>query len=68
MADYVIGDSAAVERKTAAGFVVSLIDRGLFDQVERMVESFVHPILMVEGGDLCGARQVNPNAIWGTLS
>jgi ERCC4-type nuclease len=68
VADYVIGPSAAVERKRSADFVASIIDRRLFDQVERMTESFVHPILIIEGGDLYAVRQVHPNAIRGALS
>ena len=68
VADYVIGESAAVERKSAADFVSSIIDRRLFDQVERMVESFVHPILIIEGGDLYSVRRVHSNAIRGALS
>lgn len=68
VADYVIDESVAVERKSAADFVGSIIDRRLFDQVERMVESFVHPILIIEGGDLYSGRRVHPNAIRGALS
>ena len=68
VADYVIGESAAVERKSAADFVASVIDRRLFDQVERMVESFVHPMLIIEGADLYSVRRVHPNAIRGALS
>jgi len=68
VADYVIGESVAVERKTAADFVASIIDRRLFSQVERLTDSFVHPVLTIEGGDLYGVRQVHPNAIRGALS
>jgi Fanconi anemia group M protein len=68
VADYVIGESAAVERKRAADFVASIIDRRLFDQIERMAESFTHPILVIEGGDLYGVRRVHPNAVRGALS
>lgn len=68
VADYVIGESVAVERKTATDFVASIIDRRLFSQTERMVDSFAHPVLTIEGRDLYGVRQVHPNAIRGALS
>jgi ERCC4-type nuclease len=68
VADYVIGESVAVERKTATDFVASIIDRRLFSQAERMVDSFAHPVLTIEGGDLYSVRQVHPNAIRGALS
>lgn len=66
--DYVISDRVAIERKTAADFVDSLVnaDRDLFRQVGDLTRTYERPLLILEGRDLY-ARQVHPNAIRGAL-
>ncbi len=66
--DYVISDKVAIERKTAADFVDSLVsaDRDVFRQVGDLTRTYERPLLILEGRDLY-ARQVHPNAIRGAL-
>ncbi|MHC1632080.1 MAG: DEAD/DEAH box helicase [Methanotrichaceae archaeon] len=67
--DYVISDQIAIERKTAADFVDSLVDpeRGLFRQISDLARNYEKPVLILEGQDLY-TRQVHPNAIRGALA
>lgn len=68
--DYVLSDRVAVERKAAADFVDSLLDgdRSVFEQVGDMARAYGRPVMVVEGEDLYGQRNVNPNAIRGALA
>ncbi|OPY50712.1 MAG: ATP-dependent RNA helicase DbpA [Methanosaeta sp. PtaU1.Bin112] len=54
VADYVISDKLAVERKTAQDFVSSIIDpqRNLFRQVADLARTYDRPVLILEGRDL----------------
>ncbi len=66
--DYVVSDRVAIERKTAADFVASIIDpeRNLFRQIGDLSRSYDRPVLILEGRDLY-TRQVNPASIRGAL-
>ncbi len=66
--DFLVSDRAAVERKTAEDFVSSLIDNRLFPQLKELTEEFPYPLIIIEGDDLFGQRNVHPNAIRGALS
>ena len=68
VADYVISDEMAVERKSAADFSVSLIDgkRNLFSQLVDLSRAYKKPALIVEGEEEIGSK-INPNAIKGAL-
>jgi ERCC4-related helicase len=66
--DYAIGDRILVERKTAADFVDTLINRDLLGQVKAMAEAVTRPVLIVEGGDLYTQRDLHPNAIRGVIA
>jgi len=68
VADYVISDRVAIERKTANDFVDSLVDgkRNLFAQIKDLSRTYERAILILEGRDLY-ARQIHPNAIRGAL-
>ncbi|MGP8336791.1 MAG: DEAD/DEAH box helicase [Methanosarcinaceae archaeon] len=68
--DYVLSDRLAVERKTVDDFTSSLIDarRNIFTQVSNLARTYDKPVLIIEGEDLFTARQINPNAIHGTLA
>lgn len=65
--DYLCSDRVAMERKTAADFVASIIDGRLFQQVKALKENFERPVLIIEGDDLYG-RLKNPNSIRGALA
>ena len=68
--DYVLSDRLAVERKTVEDFASSLIDtqRNLFTQISNLARTYDKPALIIEGEGLFTARQLNPNAIHGTLT
>jgi DNA excision repair protein ERCC-4 len=50
--DYVISDRLVVERKTGADLAASIKDRRLFEQIERLKETFEAVVLVVEGEPL----------------
>ncbi|QHS17567.1 DEAD/DEAH box helicase [haloarchaeon 3A1-DGR] len=68
--DYVLSDRVAVERKSAADFVDSLLDgdRSVFEQVGELSRAYSRPVIVIEGGDLYTQRNVNPNAIRGAIA
>jgi Fanconi anemia group M protein len=66
--DYLVGDRILVERKTARDFADTLVERDLFGQVRELAMASVRPVLIIEGGDLYTARNLNPAAIRGALA
>ncbi len=66
--DFLVSDRTAVERKRADDFVDSLVDNRLFPQLNAMRDQFDNPVIIVEGKDLHGHRDVHPNAIRGALA
>lgn len=66
IADYVLSDRVAVERKRYSDFIKSIIDQRLFSQIRALAENFKKPILVIEGKEkLVG---LHPNAIRGALA
>lgn len=67
--DYVVSDRLAVERKRTDDFVNSLVDgkRNLFAQLSDLTRVYEKPVLIIEGTELFTSRQINPNAIYGSL-
>lgn len=49
--DYIISDRICVERKTISDFEGSIMNNRLFDQIERLHESFPKPMLILEGDE-----------------
>ncbi len=70
VADYVLSNRVAVERKTVDDFLDSLLgsDRDLFDQVSRLAQAYDRPIVIIEGDRLYERRNVRPEAIRGALA
>jgi Fanconi anemia group M protein len=68
--DYVLSDRVVVERKTVADFLDTLVggDRSLFEQVGDDARHYARPVVVIEGGDLYGERNVHPSAIHGALA
>ena len=68
--DYVLSDRVVVERKSVSDFLDTLTggDRSLFDQVGDAARHYARPVVVVEGEDLYGERNVHPNAIRGALA
>jgi len=71
VADYILSDRVAVERKTPEDFFNSLFhDRKLFGQLHDVALSYDVPLLFFEGyeGEMYSTRNVNPKAIDGILN
>jgi Fanconi anemia group M protein len=68
--DYILSDRVAVERKSVSDFLDTLTggDRSMFEQVRDMSRHYSRPVVVVEGEDLYGERNVHPNAIRGALA
>ncbi len=66
--DYVVSDRVAVERKSSADFVQSIIDGRLFEQAAKLSDHFTKPVIIVEGRDVYAVRNVHPNAIRGAIA
>jgi len=68
--DYVLSDRVAVERKSVADFLDTLTggDRSMFEQVGDLTRNYSRPIVIIEGTDLYGSRNVHPNAIRGAIA
>ena len=66
--DYVVSSRCAAERKSWMDFVRSLCSGRLFDQAQRLCETFEHPILIVEGDPSSILERLgSPRAFWGAL-
>ena len=68
--DYVLSDRVVVERKTVTDFLDTLTggDRSMFEQVGDDARHYARPVLVIEGEDLYGQRNVHPKAIHGALA
>lgn len=67
VADFLVSERTAVERKSASDFVDSLVDQRLFSQMPDL-QQFENPVIIIEGDDLYSHRQIHPNAIRGALA
>jgi len=66
--DFLISDRVGVERKTVADFLQSIIDGRLFDQLKNLASNFSRPVMVIEGDNLYGQRNIHPNAIRGAIT
>jgi len=69
--DYVLSDRVVVERKTVADFLDTLTggdERSMFEQLTDATRHYARPVVVIEGADLYGQRNVHPNAIRGALA
>lgn len=68
VADYLLSERVACERKTAKDFVTSIMDQRLFSQLSNM-KQFPSPLLLIEGEGLFDTGiNMHPNAIRGALA
>jgi Fanconi anemia group M protein len=65
--DYIISSRIGVERKTVEDFLNSLIDGKLFVQMKNLRATYSRPLLVVEGEGLLTKRNINHNAIFGSI-
>jgi Fanconi anemia group M protein len=69
VADYLLSEAVAVERKTCADFISSIVDGRLFKQLAEMKTNFEKPVLIIEGDDIFNHdRKIHPNAILGAIA
>ncbi|MBC7085381.1 MAG: DEAD/DEAH box helicase [Methanomethylovorans sp.] len=68
VADYVISERIAIERKSVEDFVNSLLNNVLFEQISNISRSYEKPVLIIEGEGLFSVRQISPSSIHGTLA
>lgn len=68
--DYILSDDIAVERKTVADFLQSMVDGRLFQQIARMSSNYKAPMILLEGSpqELYTLRNIHRNAIIGALT
>ena len=64
--DYIVSDRVCIERKTVSDFESSIISGRLFDQLERLKETYELPLIILEG-DQKDFRLGN-NVINGTIA
>jgi len=67
VADFIVSDRTAIERKKAEDFVDSVIDSRLFEQVQEL-QQFQRPIIIIEGDGLYHHRDIHPNALRGAMA
>ena len=66
--DYILSSRIGVERKNVDDFLESLINGKLFKQITRLRDTYSRPILILEGENLLTKRNINHNAIFGSLA
>ena len=66
--DYILSSRIGVERKKVEDFLESLIGGKLFKQINRLRDTYSRPIMIIEGDDLYTQRNINHNAIFGSLA
>ncbi|MFC6827133.1 DEAD/DEAH box helicase [Halopelagius fulvigenes] len=68
--DYVLSDRVAVERKSVADFLDTLVgeERSIFEQIGDLSRAYARPILVLEGEGLYEERNIHPGAIRGALA
>ncbi len=68
VADYILSDRVAVERKTAEDFLNSIKDGRLFAQAQELAINFESPLLIIEGKNLYSLGGLHPNSIRGAIA
>ncbi|MDE1874216.1 MAG: hypothetical protein KGI04_03810 [Candidatus Micrarchaeota archaeon] len=63
--DYILSERMCVERKTVNDFESSIINARLFDQIERLSNTYKKPILLLEGEE--SEFTMNPNVVLGAI-
>lgn len=70
IADIVISEDIAIERKEGFDFIASIMDNRLFEQVLRLKDTYADPILILEGlnDEVFENTGMNISSIYGALS
>lgn len=70
IADVIVSDEVAIERKEGFDFVSSIMDNRLFEQLLRLKETYANPILILEGlnDEVFENTGMKISSIYGALS
>ncbi len=70
IADYVVSDRVAVERKSVNDFINSIFTNRVFEQCDRLKQTYEKPVIVVEGDFKRGllSRGVKLSSVYGALS
>jgi len=70
VADVIVAKEVAIERKTGLDFIMSIMDKRLFDQLIRLMDSYETPILIIEGfnDDALESTGMRLSSIYGALA
>ncbi|MFX0031704.1 MAG: ERCC4 domain-containing protein [Candidatus Hermodarchaeota archaeon] len=70
IADIIVSNEVAIERKEGFDFVSSIMDNRLFEQMMRLKETYITPILIIEGlnDDVFDNVGMNISSIYGALA
>jgi len=70
VADYVVSDRVAFERKNIDDFLSSwLTEKKLFGQIGDLVKAYERPVLIIEGGNpMYAGRNLHQNAVQGLMN
>ncbi|MEA3343053.1 MAG: DEAD/DEAH box helicase [archaeon] len=66
--DFLLSDRLCIERKRFEDFLQSIIDGRLFSQMKALASNFERPVVVLEGSNLFGQRNIHPNAINGAIN
>ncbi len=66
--DYIVSSRIGVERKNVDDFLESLIKGKLFKQLSNLRNTYSRPVLILEGENVLTRRNINHNAIFGSLA
>ena len=66
--DYILSSRIGVERKKVDDYLDSLINGKLFKQIAQLRDAYSRPVLILEGKNLLTKRNINHNAIFGSLA
>ena len=70
VADIIISEDVAIERKTGSDFISSIIDGRLFEQLLLLIDTYPNPVLILEGFDYLALENtgMNLSSIYGALA
>lgn len=66
--DYLLREDFPIERKAASDFIISIQDRRLFEQVQKMRADFGRATFIIEGDVFATRSKMSPEAIRGAIS
>ncbi len=68
VADYLLSDRIAVERKEVKDFLGSIMDGRLFQQAGELSSSYMRPVILIEGEGLFTEKMLSESAIMGAIA